>query len=154
LPILGGWVKQRSPFTISFISQHDALYFFRAGLDAGFEMEGKQVSSCFYIAFEMVQNGLPALLLHFQGMGAFRFKSLGYRRSTGHFRKFDPHLAPIAHGIGNYLLRFDFIISAAEIKAEASVLGFHPGHKAASFTKVILRFSGVPIIRSMVPLEN
>ena len=84
------------------------------------------------VSLEIIEYGLPAALLQFQGMSALCFKlfydlsgaSLGYKQYG--------HLPSIAQCVFKSFLIPHLVINTAKIKPHAPVLRFHPERKATA----------------------
>lgn len=108
----------------------------------------------FRVFFETVQDCLPAVALHVEGV--FRFGVEGFADfglvAEGFEEDFD--LAAVGHGVGNAFVVVDAAVGAFEVEAEAVVFGGHDGFEFAVDAEVVFGFGRVPIVGSLAPIND
>lgn len=105
------------------------------------------------MALEVVEDGLPALLLLFDGMRLLGIEGHAHINASRSFGKFDLRRA-LAEGILDQLVCFDFGVGSGEIEAETAVFRLHAGRKLATFAQIHAGSGRVPVIRGSIPLGN
>src|SRR5690606_38615309 len=98
----------------------------------------------FHIIFEIIENSLPAISLHFNGIFGFRVKSGGYFGVASFFVKSHLHRAAIGHGVGHFLWRLYFVIGGFKVKTETAVFGLHSGRVFSAFSQIITGTGAAP----------
>ena len=76
---------------------------------------------CFSVFFEVVDERLPTITLHFNRVLTFWVKGLGYQYPTVCGLKVDAYVPPVRQVIFNSVLRFDQRVGSFKIKSHASV---------------------------------
>src|SRR5690606_24997991 len=122
--------------------------------DGSVARAGPALSLAFDVASEVVEDRLPALLLHFRRVHGLGVELDADAHACGLLAETHGRLAAVAEAIGDQFLRDDPGVGAAASEAHAAVLRFQAGAEGAALAQVHLAARRMPVVRGSVPAND
>lgn len=105
------------------------------------------------MCLEIVENGLPALLLELEGILVFRFKDLNHVRESAALDKVDNDPA-VTNGIGELVIGGYNVKDAFKVKGGAAVSSGHAVIECTAGLQGARSSWTVPILRGEIPVQD
>src|SRR5690606_40612917 len=102
----------------------------------------------FSIPYKIIQDRLPAGLLHLYGIHRFGVKRGFYIGLITFFLKQSRSSSPIRHRVGNLFMQCYPFVNTFKIKTKPAIFGFHSVLKTTSGSQIIFTFWTMPAGRS------